>query len=411
MKGLKWLHPGIKVKRWVALSVFGIIMTSVGFVLVVSETDPSSQQGASIVTLIGVTIIIVAGRKIFNSIVSVFLPQREDEFFDRLYSKRVLEKGPKIVVIGGGTGLSAFLHGIKEYTSNIAAIVTVADDGGSSGRLRQEFGVLPPGDIRNCIVALADSETLMSRLFQFRFKKGSGLEGHSFGNLFITAMAEVVGGDFEKAVKESSKVLAIRGNVIPATLQKVRLVAEYTDGSKEIGESKIPEKHLPIKRVYLDRSCAPTEEAIVAIRKADVIVLGPGSLYTSILPNLLVDTIADEIYASSAVKIYACNVMTQHGETDGYKASDHLKALVNHTGKMLVKYCIVNSTVIPNDMLVKYRSEQSDPVQVDETVIESMGAYVRKADLVNIRDYVRHDSHKLARAVMDIVAEDENVYA
>ena len=230
MQPLKWLFPGMLVKRWVFLGIIGIIMISMGFAIIISEQIPASKTGASGIIVFGIIIVITSVKRMIKSLLTVFPQQgRQKDLVDLVYKKRQLARSFSIVALGGGTGLSTLLHGLKEYTGNITAIVTVADDGGSSGRLREEFGMLPPGDIRNCLVALADAEPLMGKLFQFRFKQGEGLKDHNFGNLFITAMLKVT-GDFEKAVKESSKVLAIRGSVIPSTLSKVTLEAEYKDG-------------------------------------------------------------------------------------------------------------------------------------------------------------------------------------
>ena len=391
------------VKRWILLTVFGIIMISMGFVMAILEQNPQSKTFSGVIIIVGILSVITGIKRIIKSFVTVFLPQREDELVEKIYQKRILEKGAKLVVIGGGTGLSTLLHGLKEYTSNITAIVTVADDGGSSGRLRQDFGVLPPGDIRNCLVALADAEPLMSELFQFRFEEGSALGGHSFGNLFITALSKVT-GDFDAAIKESSKVLAIRGRVLPSTLDKVSLVAEHADGSQTLGESQIPKSGSPIKRIYLKpANCKPTDEAMDAIKKADAIVMGPGSLYTSIMPNLLVGRIYKEILASKAIKIYVCNVMTQKGETDDYKASDHLKAIIDHTASGIAEYFIVNTANIPEGLLKKYQEEESFPVVPDIDNIKKMKCKVVKAHIVSTKDYVRHDPAKLAKIIIDLV--------
>ena len=404
LKKFKWLYPGMWVKRWIMLTVFGVIMVSMGFVMVLLEQQPKNKMFASAVIITGILAVVTGIKRIIKSFVTVFLPEREDELVDKIYQKRVLEKGPRIVVLGGGTGLAMLLHGLKAHTSNITAVVTVADDGGSSGRLRKEFDVLPPGDIRNCLVALAEAEPLMGKLFQFRFEEGTALAGHSFGNLFITAMSKVT-GDFEAAIKESSKVLAIRGSVVPSTLDKVTLLAEHEDGSQTSGESQIPKSLSPVKRVRLQPvNCRPTAEAIEAIRKADAIVLGPGSLYTSIMPNLLVGRMYQEIISSKAIKIYVCNVMTQKGETDDLKASDHLKAIIGHTGQGIVDYCIVNTARIPDDMVEKYRSEESSPVVPDSENLRKMKTKVVEAHIVNTKGYVRHDSLKLAKIILDLVA-------
>ena len=296
------------------------------------------------------------------------------------------------------------LHGLKEFTSNITAVVTVADDGGSSGRLRQDMDVLPPGDIRNCLVALADAEPLMGKLFQFRFEEGNELKGHNFGNLFITAMSKVT-GNFYIAIKESSKVLAIRGSVVPSTLDKVTLVAEHSDGSESVGESNIQKALKPIKKIYLrPDGSKPTQEAVEAIRKADAIVLGPGSLYTSIMPNLFVERLYKEVAGSKAIKIYVCNVMTQKGETDGYKASDHLKAIIDHTASGIVDYCIVNTAKIHDTILERYKSEGSVQVAADVDNLKKMKCKAIEAHIVKVKDYVRHDSEKLANIIVDLVS-------
>ncbi len=409
LKSLKWLYPGMGVKRWVLLTVFGISLISMGFVMAISEPNPANKAYAGIIIILGVLGVITGVKRIIKSFVTILLPQREDELVDKIYKKRILERGFKIVAVGGGTGLSMLLHGLKEYTSNITAIVTVADDGGSSGRLRQDLGVLPPGDIRNCLVALADAEPLVAKLFQFRFQEGSELSGHSFGNLFITAMTKVT-GDFDAAIKESSKVLAIRGSVVPSTLDKVTLTAERSDGSTTVGESNIADSSSPIKRVHLNPSnCRPTNEAIEAIRKADCVILGPGSLYTSIMPNLLVGGVYQEIAASRAIKIYVCNVMTQRGETEDYKASDHLKAILEHTSSGIVDYCIINTAKIPDSAFERYKGENSYPVVPDMENIKRARCKVIEAHLVNASDYVRHDSSKLAKIIIDLVSSLKKV--
>jgi uncharacterized cofD-like protein len=404
LKAFKWLYPGMWVKRWIMLAVLGIILISMGFVTVILEQNATNKTFAGIIIIVGILAVVTGVKRIIKSFVAILLPSSEGELVDRVYQKRVLERGPKVVVIGGGTGLSTLLHGLKEYTSNITAIVTMADDGGSSGRLRQDYDVLPPGDVRNCLVALADAEPLMGRLFQFRFDEGSELGGHSFGNIFITAMTKVA-GDFDAAIKESSKVLAIRGSVVPSTLDKVALVAEHADGSETVGESNIPKAASPVKRITLRPvNCKPTDEAIDAIKKADTIVLGPGSLYTSIMPNLLVGRMYQEICASKAVKIYVCNVMTQKGETEDYKASDHLKVILNHTSPGVVEYCIVNTARIPEGLLKKYREEGATPVVPDSENIRKLKCRVIEAHIVSVKDYVRHDSARLARIIIDLAA-------
>jgi len=404
LKTLKWFYPGMEVKRWILLSVFGIIMISMGFVMVLAEPSPTSKTFAGVTIILGIISVITGIKRIVKSFVAIFLPQREEDLVDKIYQKRILEKGYRIVAIGGGTGLSTLLHGLKEYTSNLTAIVTVADDGGSSGRLRQDFGILPPGDIRNCLVALADAEPLMGRLFQFRFQEGGELGGHSFGNLFITAMTKVT-GDFDAAIKESSKVLAIRGRVVPSTLEKITLTAEHEDGSETVGESKITNATSPVRRIHLRPvNIRPTVEAIEAIRKADAIILGPGSLYTSIIPNLLIGRLYQEVLASRAIKIYICNIMTQKGETEDYTASDHLRAIVDHTSPGIVEYCILNTAKVPPSMVEKYRTEDSYPVIPDAENVRKLKCKPIEAHLMSAADYVRHDSDKLSKIIVDLVS-------
>jgi uncharacterized cofD-like protein len=311
-------------------------------------------------------------------------------------------KGPKVVVIGGGTGLGTILRGLKEITPQLTAIVTVADDGGSSGRLRREFGILPPGDIRNCLVAMADLEPLMERLMQYRFRGESNLAGHSFGNLFLTVMTEIT-GDFETAIRESSKVLAVRGQVLPATLEDVVLKAELSDGTIVSGESTISKSKLPIRRVFLDPVDTRTvPEAVNAINEADIVILGPGSLYTSIIPNLLVKDIAAAIQKSTAIKIYICNAMTQPGETDHYSASDHVNAIINHVGSDLIDIAIVNTKTIPDEILERYIEEGAEPVLPDLDKITEMGITPLGTEIIVKSNVIRHDTTKLAHLVYSL---------
>jgi uncharacterized cofD-like protein len=311
-------------------------------------------------------------------------------------------RGPKVVVIGGGTGLGTILRGLKEITPQLTAIVTVADDGGSSGRLRREFGILPPGDIRNCLVAMADLEPLMEGLMQYRFRGESDLAGHSFGNLFLTVMTEIT-GDFETAIRESSKVLAVRGQVLPATLEDVVLKAELIDGTIVSGESHISKSKVPIKRVFLDPADTKTvPEAVNAINEADIVVLGPGSLYTSIIPNLLVKDIVAAIQKSAAVKIYICNAMTQPGETDHYSASDHVKAIINHVGTGLIDIVVTNTETIPAEILERYIEEGSEPVLADLDKISELGITPLGTKIIVKSNVIRHDAVKLAHLIYSL---------
>jgi uncharacterized cofD-like protein len=400
----KWLYPGIKVKRWVFASLFGVLIVGIGAVFAVYPYPFVSGLGIVII-LCGILFIVLGMGKMIISLITLFLPQRERDIVDILYQRRFLERGPKVVAIGGGQGLSHLLLGLKEYTANLTAIVTVADSGGSSGRLREEFNIVAPGDIRNCLVALADAPALLGELFQYRFAEGDGLKGHNFGNLFLTAMVQISKGDFKKAVEESSKVLAIRGKVIPSTVHNVHLIAEYMDGTTTQGEAKIPHSNTPIKRLSLTpQDATPTDDALTAIAQADIIVMGPGSLYTSILPNLIINGMKEAITSASAYKIYVCNVMTQLGETDAFTASDHVRVLLEHTGPKLVDACLINDAVVSNEeALNRYYKENSYPVAADADRIKAMGIKVVSTDLLSVANYVRHDSKKLTQALIKLI--------
>lgn len=323
-------------------------------------------------------------------------------------AEKVLQHGPKIVVVGGGSGLGTILRGLKQVTSNLTAIVTVADDGGSSGRIRQEFGILPPGDIRNCLIALADIEPLMEQLMQYRFNGGTGLAGHSFGNLFLTAMTEIT-GDFEQAIRASSQVLAVRGRVLPSTLENVVLNAELVDGSLIRGESAIGKSPTRIRQLSMEPAdVRPVPEAITAIEEADMIILGPGSLYTSVIPNLLVKDTAEAIRRSSALKIYICNAMTQPGETVGYSAADHVQAIIEHAGPGLIDYALINVKSIPKEMLERYQEEGASPVEADTARVKALGVTPLTSPLILTQDYVRHDAEQLASIVLGLLRAAED---
>jgi uncharacterized cofD-like protein len=405
----KWLYPGIGIKRWIGLSAFGVVLLIIGTTHLRNEEYWVIQILDAAIVVSGIIILILGVKRMMRSFIAAlaFMPSSKDmELVDILYQKKQLSRGPRIVTIGGGTGLSVLLSGLKEYSSNITAIVTVADDGGSSGRLRQQFDILPPGDIRNCLVALADAPTLMRDLFQFRFEANSELSGHSFGNLFITVMTRLT-GDFEKAIKETSKVLALRGQVIPSTLHNVVLVAQHKDGTTTVGEDKIPKTNRPINKVTLEPAAQQaTPDALKAIQEAQVIILGPGSLYTSIIPNLLIREITEAVSASGATKVYVCNIMTQPGESDGYTACDHIKALINHAHPRVLDYCIVNTGEILQDTLKRYAHENSYLVINDRKKIENMGYRVIEDDFAIVEnDVIRHDPVKLARIILGFIEE------
>lgn len=313
---------------------------------------------------------------------------------------------PRIVVMGGGTGLSVMLRGLKHKPIDITAIVTVADDGGSSGILRNELHMPPPGDIRNVLTALADVEPLLSDMLNYRFSSGSGLAGHSLGNLILAAITDI-SGDFVTAVRELSRVFAVRGRVLPAADQAVILHAEMEDGAIVTGESKIPEAGGKIKRIFLEPEIVePLPEAVEAIQDADAILIGPGSLYTSIIPNLLVPKLAEAVLENkNAIKIFVCNVMTQPGETDDYTVSDHLKAVYEHVGHHLFDYVIVNDGEIPTQVQDYYAEKGAKPVQIDWDVVTSRGYKVIADTLVMFRRYLRHDADKLSHHIYQLVQD------
>ncbi len=403
LRALKWFYPGMQVKRWLFIAVAGVLFFGMGSALLPLEGNLWVRVISLTILVAGLTMMIVGVRRMIHSLLEVITPEHTHDLVELVFQRRHLERGPKLVVVGGGTGLSTLLHGLKRYTNNITAIVTVADDGGSSGRLRQQFDMIPPGDIRNCLVALADTEPLMQRLFQYRFAEDSALQGHNFGNLFITAMTKIT-GDFEKAIQESSKVLAIRGRVVPSTNTRVRLVAEHDDGSVTLGESNIGKAQVPIRRVYLEPAgCQPSTEALHALADANAIIFGPGSLYTSIIPNLLIDRMVEAIVQSKALKIYVCNVMTQSRETHDFRASDHVRALIAHTNPGLIQVCLVNTEPVPPTLLEKYREEEAFPVEADIERIRELGYQVVADNIISTENYVRHDSDKVAKLIVQLI--------
>jgi uncharacterized cofD-like protein len=424
---LKWLYPGMRVKRWFFLFTGGVVAAGFSLALLLNYKFIGAVEGTlfnfayrltgtyygwvptlvgAVVLAIGLTMMGYAMRRIIRSIVEVVAPGGTDRLVDIIYQKRRLNRGPSVVVIGGGTGLSTLLRGLKVRSSNLTAIVTVADDGGSSGRLRHDLGIVPPGDLRSCLVALADTEPLMEKLFQYRFAGAGDLSGHSFGNLFIAAMTQVVGGDIEQALQQSSKVLAVQGQVLPAANCSLRLSAEMDDGTIIHGESAIPLSGKSIRRVMIEPAdVAAVKSAVAAILEADAVVLGPGSLYTSVLPNLLVREIAAALRKTKAMRMYVCNVMTQPGETTGYKASDHLQALFDHAGPGIVDCVLVNVEEIAGCLLDQYAKEGACPVAADIPTIESMGVRVVSAQLVSATNWVRHNPVRLARLILTTLGE------
>jgi uncharacterized cofD-like protein len=310
-----------------------------------------------------------------------------------------MKRNVKIVGIGGGTGLSTLLEGLKHWTKDITAIVTVTDDGGSSGRLRKDFNILPPGDIRNCIVSLAEPNSLISELFQYRFKGKSGLSGHSFGNLFITAMTELT-GSFTKGILEASHILAIKGKVLPSTLENVVLGAKFTDGVQVLGQTKIVAYSNPIEKVFLVPDNPPAYTGVLkTCKEADIIILGPGSLFSSIIPNLLVKGVAQSIKKSKARKIYICNIMTQPGETDNFTVADHLFAVEKYLG-CNIDYLIINSGKIAENLIKKHVRKNSFVVVDDSNKLIDRSRIIRE-DIVSNKDHVRHDPEKISRVIFE----------
>lgn len=417
------------MKRWLLISASGVVLATLGlaiwtgmtpiffflqllrnFLTWIAEVIPNYISGPVVIAA-GVLLILWGQTRSLNSITQVLMPEGNEELVDRLLTHRRLHRGPKIVAIGGGTGLSHLLRGLKDYSAKITAIVTVADDGGSSGRLRREIGVPPPGDIRNCLAALADEEKLLTELFQYRFRAGDGLVGHSFGNLFLTAMSDIA-GDFEQAIAASSKVLAVRGEVLPATLSDVSLWAELADGRRIEGESSITKANGKILKI----GCTPANppalpRALEALREADFIIIGPGSLYTSVIPNLLVKEIADAIANSEVPRIYVCNIMTQPGETDGYSVADHIRAIDRACGRPLFDAVVVQGKVPSAKSLIRYSQENSYPVVLDREAVTQLG---RRIVIANVMDedkntgLIRHNSQRLAGMLLRWYSRAQN---
>ncbi len=424
-RAVRWLQPGLVVKRWVLTSGLGLLMALLG-AAVWADLQPIYWMLSTIKWLLqevtqvlprGVTgpLVLVAGAALvlwgqsrsFGSIQQALAPDKGTLLVDALAAQGRLNRGPNIVAIGGGTGLSTLLSGLKRYSSNITAIVTVADDGGSSGVLRRELGVQPPGDIRNCLAALSREEPLLTRLFQYRFRAGSGLEGHSFGNLFLSALTAIT-GSLESAITASSRVLAVQGQVVPATNADVRLWAELENGERLEGESKIGKATSPIVRL----GCTPERppalpRALEAIANADLILLGPGSLYTSLLPNLLVPELVTAIRRSKAPRLYICNLMTQPGETDGLDVAGHLRAIEAQLASLGIDQRLFPAVLAQEDLgrsplLNFYRQHGAEPVTCDARHLRKQGYQVMEAPLQGARPTatLRHDPRSVALAVM-----------
>ena len=424
MRSRRWLTLGIGVKRYLLLIFLGTVVLALAMAMflafVYRTIDIPGPAGTVVYYLtlqflahpvreltVGALGLVIAASGAFllgRSVLSVVVDPKDD-LAEILYQNRRLQRGPRVVAIGGGTGLGVLLRGLKGYTNNITAVVTVADDGGSSGRLREELGLMPPGDIRQCLAALADSESLMQDVMEYRFSRGQGLQGHSLGNLLIAAMTDLNRGNFERGVNDLSGVLRIRGRILPSTLTDVRLAAQMTDGSIVRGESRIRSAGKPIRRVLIEpRYVAANDEAVKELLAADMIVLGPGSVHTSVLPNLLVGDIAAAVRASNAVKVYVCNVATEPGETDGYSLADHVTSLNSNVGPGLFQYTLVNNnTTLGVQPGSGSRIVECDPaVQVE--LLET-GVQAVMADVVDHNDPRHHDSTTLAAALVQLYEE------
>jgi len=420
-KFLRWFRPGLGIKRWLTLVLIGTTLLGLGFAVILIDLYRTDSSNPILLTLLayaslrfipriwraiifgglGVGLVVYGILKLNRSVLQPFI-RPGDDVLRQIKNFRRRERGPRIVTIGGGHGLATLLRGLKTHTSNLTAVVTVADDGGSSGRLRESHGILPPGDIRNCLAALSNDETLLTQLFQYRFSGSPELEGHSFGNLFIAALADIT-GSFEDAVAESGHVLSVNGRVLPSTLHDVKLVAsmELPHSLNEVrveGESKIPTMAGRVNRVWLEPDNASAFPPVIkAILNADAIVVGPGSLYTSLLPNLLVHDLLAAMRVSRATKIYVCNIATQSGETDFFTCHDHVRALENHVGEELF------DIIVCNDNYSLDIGESSQWVLADEKTLSDSRTYC--GDLVDDSHPWRHDSDKLAQVIMDIFYE------
>lgn len=416
ISSLRWLIPGIGIKRWLVIAALGTALILDALIRWMVEDGTGFQINQSldgavndyfspayltyVLGIVGIILIVIGVRQWSRALVRAANTRGRAGVLDALIGSR-LEDGYKIVAIGGGTGLATLLRGLKHQTTNLTAVVTVSDDGGSSGRLQKELGVPPPGDVRNCLVALADNEALVTDLFRYRFADG-GLGGHSFGNLFLAAMTGIT-GNFDRAIKESSRVLNIVGRVLPATLSVVQLCAQLDDGSIVHGESNIPQAGHSIERLFFDPPRIDAlDEVLVAIRDADAIVLGPGSLFTSVLPNLLIDRITQAIVTSNATRMYVCNVMTQPGETENMSAAQHVAALFAHANGRVCDYVIVNDQA-PSKLLEAYAQERQSPVLADVDAIRELGLTAVRAQVISETNTVRHDSEKLAQVVFGVI--------
>ncbi len=376
----------------------------IGGVVAEDSTDFTNHLLGLIFLMLGIYLVFWSIRSFIRRMAESLNPEAKRGVIDVYAKKEMLARGPKIVVLGGGTGLSTLLRGLKEYSSNITAIVTVTDDGGSSGRLVNDMGIIPPGDMRNCLVALADAERRMTDLFQHRFTQASGpLSGHSIGNLMIAGFFEQT-KDVDKALQMASDVLAIRGRVIPSTRDKVQLKALMEDGSEIVGETALVASDLKVRRIFLEpEEIAPHDEAVKAILDADLVCIGPGSVYTSVIPNLLIPGIGEALSESKAAKAYICNVMTQRGESDAFTAAEHMVSIEANVNHRICDYVLVNTSAPGPDSLQRYREGGQDVVEPDVDRIRHMGYKPVTGDFMSETDYVRHDPARLAERLINLL--------
>ena len=420
---VKWLTLGLGIKRWAVLSLLGLMLAAVGAalatayiavewsVVIIEWVNARTQQlinteflGLGLLAM-GFLLVAIGLRGTLKAVERAYASagQTNSDFLETALRRRKLNQGERIVAIGGGTGLSTMLRGLKEYSSNITAVVTMADDGGSSGMLR-EHGILPPGDLRNCIAALAEAEPQMTELFQHRFAGLGPLKGHSVGNLIVAAMCEIK-GDYVSAVRETSKVLAIRGSVLPSTLDDIRLGARLKDGTEILGQVNVNKARDIHEAFLIPAEPRALPDVVKAIEEAELIIIGPGSLFTSIIPNLLVPEIAEAIKRAKVPSIYVCNVMTQPHETANYKASDHVAAIIRHIGRGIITHALINNGRVKEEVLDKYRRVGAEYVTPDEAAIEMLGVRPIKSNFIDDNNLVRHNPQKLATTIFRVLAK------